>query len=82
MNETFFIIQLLFWKLVLFYAIIYCVVGLISVIAQSLSGYSWYGFKNYTFIGNVLSLVNFFWLLVPLAFLIDFIHLIIKWIFF
>lgn len=59
MNETFFIIQPLFWKLTLFYTIIYCIWGLISVIAQSLSGYSWYGFKENTFIGGILCLMNY-----------------------
>lgn len=81
MEIPFIITQSLFWKCVLFYTIIWFIIGFISLITQSISDYSWYGFKNYTFIGGIFVISNILWILLPLAFLVDFIHLITNWIF-
>lgn len=70
-----------FWRFFAFYLAIYIPFLGCAALGQSLSSYSWYGYKNHTLLGGLLVLANFGWLLLPLGFVIDFIKLVFNLIY-
>ena len=80
-TEIFLIVQPLFWKLILLWAIITPLIWTIARFFNIFSCYNWEYYKKESFLGIIYSLIIYAWFLVPVAFVIDFIHLMIKWIF-
>ena len=80
-TEIFLIVQPLFWKLILLWAIITPLIWIITLFFNTFSYYNWEYYKKESLLGIIYSLVIYAWFLVPIAFVVDFIHLMIKWIF-